>query len=152
MIILIYSFQPPDSNTRLSPSTNQISNHVSLCLRKSSASASPVSTPSASSASSEAWGGQVTCSIVKLACPPLLRLEATILNQFPLFNNLPPQQFLRIAEPKISPRYVALSYVWVNCAQLNILIKGPESIEVKNLPRTIKDAIRLTKLLRKHYI
>jgi hypothetical protein len=56
----------------------------------------------------------------------------------------------KLVELKISTRYVALSYVWGKCAQPNMLIN--DTIDVPHLPRTIKDAIHLTKLLGERYI
>jgi hypothetical protein len=58
----------------------------------------------------------------------------------------------KLVELKVFSRFVALSYVWGKCAQPNMFINKTGFIDVEHLPRTIKDAIHLTKLLGERYI
>ncbi|OAL40149.1 hypothetical protein AYO20_00569 [Fonsecaea nubica] len=64
-----------------------------------------------------------------------------------------------IVEAPQSSRYVALSYLWgKNFAQLFTTSKNlpklsqPGALEKEKLPRTIKDAIKLTKMLQEKYL
>lgn len=64
-----------------------------------------------------------------------------------------------IIQPPTDCRYIALSYLWGrNFAQLfttsaNLLrLSMPGALEKEKLPRTIKDAIKLTKLLGERYL
>ncbi|CZR53560.1 uncharacterized protein PAC_03439 [Phialocephala subalpina] len=58
----------------------------------------------------------------------------------------------RLVEIRGFHRYVALSYVWGDCAQPKVLTTNTNFIDAEHLPRTIRDAIHLTKLLGERYV
>ncbi|KAN0122866.1 HET domain containing protein [Hyaloscypha variabilis] len=58
----------------------------------------------------------------------------------------------RLVELEVSCRFVALSYVWGNCTQPALVLDENNSFIVEGLPRTIRDAIHLTRLLRERYL
>lgn len=58
----------------------------------------------------------------------------------------------RLVELGVSCRFVALSYVWGSYAQSALVVNENNSFSVGDLPRTIRDAIHLTRLLGERYI
>lgn len=57
-----------------------------------------------------------------------------------------------LVELNVSCRFVALSYVWGNYTQPALFLNENNSFIVEDLPRTIRDAIHLTRLLGEQYL